>query len=459
VSRIERIRITRPVRVTLLTVLVVVLNVAGIVLIQGNAGATGGPLSGTGSSFAAPAIEEWDNVVDEAPYNLNVTYAPSNSGTGRFEFTNQTVNFAVKDVPYGIGTSDTTPPSYSFVYVPIVGAGIAFMYNVPGLTAQLRLSSYTACALLTGGITNWDSPTLAADNPGVTLPNLPVVPVTESDSAGTNYAIEQWCIAEQPALWAAFVNQQENQAGGPTDGVPLSATVPYPNWPGIKGGLDNQSTTAVAADVEDNAGDVGAVQTQYATDDGFNGTNPSKNVALVENASGDYTAPTPLDVTSALAYATPGPNGLQGLDFNGLGPNVYNPSTFSYLLTPTTGWTSADGQAMSTFVNYALTLGQQLAPTFGYGTLGQSLEHFGINEVASDVPGAVQMAAAEQAFYNCGDLTPADAAAGNTSPSCLSSPGTGTPEAPYAVAFPVLALAGFGSVFMIRRRRNLSLIR
>jgi MYXO-CTERM domain-containing protein len=69
------------------------------------------------------------------------------------------------------------------------------------------------------------------------------------------------------------------------------------------------------------------------------------------------------------------------------------------------------------------------------------------------------MTAAEQTFYNCGDLTPADAAAGNTTPSCLSSPGAGTPEAPYAVALPVLALAGFGGVFVIRRRRDLSVIR
>ena len=49
---------------------------------------------------------------------------------------------------------------------------------------------------LDGGITNWDDPAIATDNPGVSLPNLPVVPVTESDSAVTNYALEDWCITE-----------------------------------------------------------------------------------------------------------------------------------------------------------------------------------------------------------------------------------------------------------------------
>lgn len=92
---------------------------------------------------------------------------------------------------------------------------------------------------MTGGITNWNNPNLAAINPGVTLPNLAIVPVTEDDSAVTNLAMEQWCIAEQPALWAAFVTSQEDQLGRPTDGVQLSPTTVYPNWPGITGGIDD----------------------------------------------------------------------------------------------------------------------------------------------------------------------------------------------------------------------------
>jgi ABC-type phosphate transport system substrate-binding protein len=95
-----------------------------------------------------------------------------------------------------VGSTDNTPPSFAFNFIPITAGGIAFMYNVPGLTTQLKLTSRTACALLTGGITNWDDPNLAAANPGVTLPNLPVVPVTESDAEGTNYVLEEWCIDE-----------------------------------------------------------------------------------------------------------------------------------------------------------------------------------------------------------------------------------------------------------------------
>ena len=112
-------------------------------------------------------------------------------------------------------------------------------------------------------------------------------------------------------------------------------------------------------------------------------------MALVKNASGDYTAPTPVDVASALAYATQLPNGTHQLNFNGVGPHVYNPSTYSYLLTPTTGWSPSKGDTMSQFVNYILTLGQQTAPSFGYASLGLSLEQYGVNAVQHNVPGAV----------------------------------------------------------------------
>lgn len=391
------------------------------------ANTTPAPISGSGSSFASPAINSWVHAVASSPYSLSLNWAPSNSGTGRYEFTNQTIDFAVSDIGY-VGNTDTTPPSFPFNFIPITAGGIAFMYDVPGLSKQLQLSSLTACELLTGGITNWNDAKIAADNPGVSLPNLPVIPVTESDSAGTNYVLEEWCITEQPAVWAAFVQAQDSQSGGPTDGVALSATSPNSNWPGIHGGIDDSTTTSVANDVAARAGGIGAVQVKYAQEEsGFGGTDPTKNVALVKNASGDYTAPTPTDVASALAYASQLPNGTHQLNFNGAGPHVYNPSTYSYLLTPTTGWSSSKGDTMSQFVNYVLTLGQQAAPSFGYASLGLSLEQYGITAVQHNVPGAVAPTAAEAAAYSCGDLTPAEVAAGQTTPTCGVTNATAAP--------------------------------
>ena len=390
-------------------------------------------IAGTGSSFASPAVTNWTDEAGQSPYNLSVNYTPSNSGQGRYEFTNGTVDYAVSDTGYVSGSTGTTPPSFPFEFIPITAAGVAFMYNIPGLTQSLQLTSYTACLLLTGQISNWDDPALKQNgaNANVTLPNLPVKPVTESDPAGTNFVLEEYCIDEQPAVWAQYA-KTEQAAGVPPSGVPISATVPGSNWEAPANGLDTSSTSAVASNVANASGSIGPVQVNYATDSGFTGANPAKGVAAVENASGKFTTPTPVDVASALAYATQTPNGTHQLNFNGLGPNVYNPSTYSYLLTPTKGWSTAKGDTMSQFVNYVLTLGQQAAPKFGYATLGLSLERYGIDQVIADVPGAVDPTTAESAAYSCGDLTPTEVQAGQTTPTCGVTNGAAPPPPPGA---------------------------
>ncbi len=394
---------------------------------------TGASIAGNGSSFASPAVTNWADQVGQSPYNISVSYTPSSSGQGRYEFTNGTVDYAVSDTGYVDSSVGTTPPSFPYEFIPITAAGVAFMYNVPGLTQTLQLTSYTACLLLTGQIKNWDDPALKQNgaNANVTLPNLPVLPITESDPAGTNFVLEEYCIDEQPAVWTAYADNM-GKLGAPPSGVPISATTPGSNWEAPGNGYDEQSTSAVASNVVNNAGAIGAVQVNYANDSGFTGSNPAKAVAEVENASGKFTLPTPVDVASALAYATQLPNGTHQLNFNGIGPNVYNPSTYSYLLTPTKGWSTSKGDTMSQFVNYVLTLGQQAAPKFGYATLGLSLERYGIDQVIANVPGAVDPTTAESAAYACGDLTPTEVQAGQTTPTCGVTNGAPPPPPPGA---------------------------
>jgi ABC-type phosphate transport system substrate-binding protein len=319
------------------------------------------------------------------------------------------------------------------------------MYNIPGLPKILELTSYTACLLLTGQITNWDNPAMHAGgaNAGVNFPNLAVKPVTESDPAGTNFVLEEYCIDEQPSVWAQYAKNM--QGTSPPSGVPISATTPGSNWEAPGNGYDEQSTAAVASNVANNTGAIGAVQENYATDSGFTGADPGRAVANVQNASGDFTSPTPVDVASALAYATQLPDGTHKLNFGGIGPHVYNPSTYSYLLTPTKGWQASKGTTMSNFVNYVLTLGQQAAPKFGYASLGLSLERYGIDRVLADVPGAVDPTPAESQAYACGDLTPSEVQAGQTTPTCGVTNGLAPPPPPGAANVALVNGAAGGS--------------
>jgi len=367
-------------------------------------------------------METWTHAVSNAPYGLSFNWSWSITSYAQSAFTNGTTDYAVTDYPYGVDGSGSPAPGFAYDAIPIVGAGVSFVYNIPGLASNLRLSSLTACGVLSGAITNWDAPNIASDNPGVPLPNLPVVPVTDSSPGGANYALEQWCIGEQPALWSAFANFELNQSGGPSGGVPISATTASADWPPISGGIDVHSATSSAnaalSDVSSTPGSIAAVLGSY-------GANTTYHVASVRNASGYYTLPTPFDVTSALASATELPDGTVGLDFNATGPHVYNPSTVSDFLTPTSGWSPDKGATVSGFLNYALTIGQQHAPQFGYASLGSSLEQAGLQRAARDLPGAVAPTADEQSALACGDLTSAEAQTGQLAPPCWTpNPGT-----------------------------------
>ena len=130
------------------------------------AGATGLVLNGIGSGFSAPAMESWSADVHNPPYSLTINFSSADSGYALSQFADQNYDFAVSEIPYGVGsTPPTSPPSFPFIYVPITAADIAFMYNIPGLNKTLQLSSSTVCAILTGGITNWDNPNICGRRP------------------------------------------------------------------------------------------------------------------------------------------------------------------------------------------------------------------------------------------------------------------------------------------------------
>jgi phosphate transport system substrate-binding protein len=405
------------------------LSVAFIMVRPGNASATG-PLIGAGSSFAGPEVLQWTTDAGGPPYNLTVDYTPSSSGQGRFDFALQTVDFAVTDIPYQGPAFDAARPTFPFIYVPISAGGVAFMYHLNGLppSTTLQLSSHSICALMTGQVTMWNDPVIQADNPGVTLPATPVHPVIRVDLAGTNLALQEYCIHEQSTLWASFINAPVT-AQFPGQVGDLSATQPRSDWPLFAGAILASGSSNAADDVVSPSSDgyITPVEPAYAIQ-------RHVPVASVKNASGFYTQPTPLDVSAALTHATQNTNDTSTLDFGGLGPDVYNPSTFSDVLVPTTGLSPAKGAVLSAFINYALTLGQQEAPRIGYASLGQSLEDYGVDAVHRLVPGAVALTSAEEAVLDSG-------------------PPTQTPEVPFALVLPIGAGLLMGVAYRRRGRR------
>jgi ABC-type phosphate transport system substrate-binding protein len=168
---------------------------------------TGAPISGAGSTWAENAILDWSASVQSSGTSVN--YAGTGSSDGRNEFRNGTVDFAASELPYGLTDNGVTDPlpTRPFSYLPIVAGAVSFPYqlSVGGRkVTNLRLSGLTVAKIFTHAITQWNDPAIQADNPGTTLPAIPVVPVVRGDGAGTTGQLTQWLATQFPTLWDAY---------------------------------------------------------------------------------------------------------------------------------------------------------------------------------------------------------------------------------------------------------------
>jgi phosphate ABC transporter phosphate-binding protein len=344
------------------------------------------PINGAGSTWSANAIDDW--VTNVAQYGMVVNYSPDGSTAGRQEFADGTVDWGASEIPYGVvdGNQTDPPPSRGYAYMPDTAGGTTFMYNLKiGNTrvTNLRLSGAAIAGIFTGTITNWDSQIIANDNPGLTLPNLQIVPVVRSDGSGATADFTQWMLATEPSYWEAYCAKVGRS--------PCTQTSAYPVLPnsamiGQSGDLGVSGYVSQAqAD-----GAIGYVEYSYALETGF-------PVALVLNAAGYYTEPTAENVAVSLLAAQINMN--QGSAdyltenltnvYSDPDPRTYELSAYSYMILPTdlsNGMTTAKGYTLGAFGSYLLCQGQVPLDALGYSSLPINLVEAGFQQLQK-IPG------------------------------------------------------------------------
>ena len=162
------------------------------------------PISGAGSTWSANAIQQWAANVKQ--FGMTVNFAATGSSDGRTQFSNNTVDFGVSEIPYGLTDNGVTDPvpKRSFAYMPIVAGGTSFMYNLKiggQKVTQLRLSGDSIAKIFTGVITSWADPAIKAENPGLNLPARKIVPVVRSDGSGTTAQFTLFMSKKYASLW------------------------------------------------------------------------------------------------------------------------------------------------------------------------------------------------------------------------------------------------------------------
>lgn len=319
-------------------------------------------VSGAGSTWSQIAVDQWR--ADVSRFGLRVNYQGVGSSSGRQFYINDQVDFAVSEIPFeGQELDALRSKGKQWAYLPIVAGGTSFMYNLrDGAGAPittLRLSSATAVGIFTGGIKKWNDPAITAENPGLGLPDKPIVPVVRSDGSGTSAQFTAYLAKQEQGTWCAFAK---------SNGIDCGHTSNYPGFPGsvAQGGSDGVANYVHSESTGQGA--ITYVEAGYAIQRG-------RPVAFLKNGSGNYTLPTSKNVSTALKKATLNSDDTQNLDqvYVSTDADAYALSSYSYMIVPTKDLDPAKGDALGSFMAYFACEGQRKADQLGYAPLPQNL--------------------------------------------------------------------------------------
>ncbi|MBD8061794.1 phosphate ABC transporter substrate-binding protein PstS [Oceanitalea stevensii] len=182
------------------------------------AGELSGSIAGSGASSQESAVQGWiAGFMDQNP-DVNVTYDPTGSGTGREQFLNGTVLFAGSDAAMDeeeLAAGVDRCYGGEVIEMPLYISPIAIVYNLPGVDAEhLNLDPETIAGIFMGEVTSWDDPAIVAANPDVELPDLGIIPVNRSDDSGTTENFTEYLDAVAPDVWTH----------GPVETWPIAGT-------------------------------------------------------------------------------------------------------------------------------------------------------------------------------------------------------------------------------------------
>jgi len=166
-----------------------------------------GSLAGAGASAQASAMEAWVAGFNVANPGVQVTYDPVGSGAGREQFEAGATDFGGSDAYLD---EEELPGTIercggNVLELPAYISPIAVAFNLEGVDA-LNLGPATIGGIFAKQITNWNDPAIAADNAGVTLPDLPITVVHRSDESGTTENFQEYLAAAAPEAWTFEVS-------------------------------------------------------------------------------------------------------------------------------------------------------------------------------------------------------------------------------------------------------------
>ncbi len=296
-------------------------------------------INGAGATFPYPIYSKWFDEFS-ATSSAHFNYQSIGSGGGYKALKDKTVDFGASDAPLSDEQMAQMPDPV--LHFPTVMGAVVLAYNLPTVKQPLHLTGAVIANIFLGNIVKWTDPAIATLNPGVTLPDDPIVSVHRSDGSGTSYIFCDYLSKVSPE-WA-------NKVGKGTS----------VKWIVGVGGKGNEGVTGV---VQQTPGAIGYVELIYAL---------SNNIpfATVKNHDGNWVAPSLEGVTAAAAGAASNmPADFRVSITNAPGAQSYPISSFTYLLLYKQQSDRAKGEALINFMKWALSDGQKYTAALHYAPI------------------------------------------------------------------------------------------
>jgi phosphate transport system substrate-binding protein len=300
-------------------------------------------INGAGATFPYPIYSKWFNEYSAQHPGIQINYQPIGSGGGIRQVTSGTVDFGASDGP--MSDEQLKASKVKIIHIPTVLGAVVPVYNIPGVSAELKFSPDVLADIYLGKITNWSDARIAKDNPGVKLPNTDIIVAHRSDGSGTTYIFTDYL--------SKVSNDWKNSVGRNTAVA----------WPKGIGGKGNEG---VAGLVRQMPGAIGYVELIYALQNKI-------PYGYVKNAAGNWVKASIEGVTEAAASVKQMPADYRVSITNAPGKNAYPIASFTWLLIPTPAPNPENGKIIKDFLNWMLEHGESETSALYYAPLPESV--------------------------------------------------------------------------------------
>jgi phosphate transport system substrate-binding protein len=299
-------------------------------------------INGAGATFPNPIYSKWFSEYNKLHSNVQINYQPLGSGAGIKQLTSNTVFFGATDGP--MTDAQLTAAPGKILHIPTVLGAVVPVYNIPGVSQELKFTGPVLASIFLGKITKWNDPAIAAQNAGVKLPATDIAVVHRSEGSGTTY------------IWVDYLSKVSPE-WNKTVGVNTSV-----KWPVGLGGKGNEGVSGL---VSQTPGALGYVELIYALQNKI-------AYGSVQNSAGVFVRASPEAVTAAAA-ASKMPGDFRVSITNAPGKDAYPISSFTWLLFYENPQDKVQGKTMLDFTKWALSDGQKFAKDLGYAPLPEQV--------------------------------------------------------------------------------------